>query len=131
MARTQIYVYWGLDLMLMDCLVLWRVCGSLEQLPLLYGSVLVFCGRCLCAILMLSGHPAGPVSGDSFQHYAPQRFRMLPQEIALACDLLENHRVSKVGKDLSGHQGQPQPIPNAKHIPQCHISTVLECLQGW
>lgn len=57
----QICIYWGLDLMLMDS-----------------------CGRCLCEILMLSGHPAGPVSWDSFQHYTPQHFSTLPQEIAVA-----------------------------------------------
>ena len=44
-----------------------------------------------------------------------------------------NCRIIPVGKDLQAHQAQPQPTPTVPtaHIPQCHISMVLEHLQGW
>ena len=43
------------------------------------------------------------------------------------------YRIIKVGKDLSDHQVQPQPIPTVPtdHVPKCHIPAVLEHLQGW
>ena len=40
-------------------------------------------------------------------------------------------RITKVGKDLSDPQIQLYPMPTTDHIPQCHISMVLEHLQGW
>ena len=43
-------------------------------------------------------------------------------------DLLVPHRIVKVEKDLQDPQVQPT-VPTA-HVPQCHISRVLEHLQG-
>jgi len=43
----------------------------------------------------------------------------------------EVHRIIRIGKDLQNQQVQPIPSMPTDHIPQCHISTVLACLQGW
>lgn len=43
----------------------------------------------------------------------------------------QNHRMIKVGKGLSDHLMQPSTHPHHVHIPQCHISAVLEHLQEW
>ena len=37
----------------------------------------------------------------------------------------------KVGEDLSDPSVQPHPTVPTAHIPQCHIPTALEHLQGW
>ena len=44
-----------------------------------------------------------------------------------------NHRTTKVRKNLSGLEVQPQPTPTVPtaHVPQCHIPTALGHLQGW
>ena len=53
------------------------------------------------------------------------------QIAVMVCKL--HHRIMKVGKDFKGHPVQPQPIPTVPttdHVPQCHISMVLECFPG-
>ena len=51
--------------------------------------------------------------------------------LRLCCAL--NHGIIKVGKDLQNHLVQPSVHPPMliNHVPRCHISMVLEHLQGW